>query len=194
MLTTTKPPATATPLANILAAKRAVFLENKAGIPNPVHFYHRLVPHEYEMQVQAAKAFAKINDWKVSQGGFSLRALAGCQPSEPWSGQIRCRDLFDHCLYFKKRRRPAALAIQPYPGAGYSCVDAAREIADWRGLALHVPPAPKSSFHNPGGCVLMVFTGREHEIRWLHEMERGVPGSRVHRVQRYRIVGRAEAS
>jgi hypothetical protein len=188
----TKPPAT--PLANIIAAKHELFVANRDGMPHrdPCRFYWKLVPRELETQVQAVQAFAKINGWKVSRGSFGLRALAGCKPSEPWSGQIHCRNLFDHCLYFRKHRRPAALVAQPYPGEGYSRLDEAGEIADWLGLKLSVPPAPKASIHYPGGTVLMVFTARDHEIRWLPEMVSGV--GRAHRLCRVRIVGRAEAA
>jgi hypothetical protein len=178
-----------TPLAAIIEAKHELFVANKAGMPHrdPCRFYWKLVPHELETQIQAAQAFAKINDWKaVSRGGFSLRALAGRQ-HEPWSGQHAC-GLFDHMLYFRKHRRPAALVTQPYSDAGLSVIDEAQEIADWLGLALHIPPAPKASIHYPGGTVFLVFTSKDHVIKWLPEQERGVPGSRVRRG--FRIVGR----
>jgi hypothetical protein len=183
-----------TPLADIIAAKREIYLANKAGMPSadPCRFYWKIAPRDLEAQVQAAKAFAKVNDWKVSRSGFSLRALAGRQ-HEPWSGQHAC-GLFDHMLYFKRHRRPGALVTQPYSGPGLSIIDEAQETADWLGLALHVPPAPKASIHYPGGTVFLVFTNRDHVIKWLPEMERGIPDSRVRRGQRYRIIGRAEAS
>jgi hypothetical protein len=180
--------APSTPLADICAAKHELFLANRAGMPNadPCRYYLKIVPRELEMQEQAAAEFGKLNGWRKSSSAFGLGRIPGCTMAYPHFGYRR--DVFDHVLYFRKNRRPAALAVQPYTDAGLSCIDQAQEIADQLGLALHIPPAPKASIHLPGGTVFLVFTNRDHVIKWLPEMISGV--DRAGRMQRYRIVGR----
>lgn len=175
-----------TVLANIIAAKRAIYLENVAGSQNPVHLYNVLVPYEYETQKLARQAFARINDWKISANGFAIEALAGHRPNTRWSGQQYNRPLFDHCLFFKRRGQPAAIAVQPYPDAIFSCIKEAQEIADWLELRLHVPPAPKASIHYPGGTAFLVFTRRNEQVVWLPEQVSGVGRA----VRMYFLVGR----
>jgi hypothetical protein len=184
----TKP--SSTPLADIVAAKKEIYEANKAGMPSadPCNFYWKLVPKERELQQQAFAAFAKLNGWSPNPARwFGLNQIAGCAEGMTYHHR---RDLFDHCLFARAHCRPAALIAQPYVDAGYTILDEAREIADRLGLALHVPPAPKASIHYVGGCVFLVFTSREHSIRWLPEMVSGVGRAR----RMYRIVGRAEES
>jgi hypothetical protein len=160
-------------LSDIRAAKKAIFLANAAGIAkDPCNFYWKLVPRERELLDQAAAAFGKLNGWRRSSG-FSLDRLAGLK--ESGNLEYPVRGIFDHSLFYKQRGSYAAVIGQPYPDKDFSCIDAAQEIADQLGLALHVPQIPTASIHLPGGTAFLLFTSRDHEIRWLPEMLRGVP-------------------
>jgi hypothetical protein len=181
----TKPSSTI--LADIRAAKRAIFEANREGIAkNPCRFYWKLVPRERELQEQAVAAFGKLNGWRKSSG-FGLDQLAGHKPSNYL--EYPCRGIFDHALFYKIRGRPAAIVGQPYPGKRFACISAAMDIADRLGLALHIPRMTMASVHLPGGCAFLVFCRRDHQIKWLPEQFRGVPGYAEQGMSWVRIVG-----
>jgi hypothetical protein len=190
------PKSSATPLADIVAANRAIFLENRAGRPDPCRYYWKIVPRLRESQEMAFASFAKLNGWSPKPARwFRLSDIAGCTRPDPGDAEYlydnHHHGLFDHVIYARAHRRPAAIIAQPYVDAAYGVIDAAGEIADRNGLAVHWPPALKASFHNVGGTAFLVFTAKDRVIKWLPEMISGV--GRARRIGLARIVGRAEA-
>jgi hypothetical protein len=119
--------------------------------------------HELYQRDAAAKRFAALNGWSWSKydRGFLLEKIGrrgGLDTGLPqW--------IFDHALFFRANGVNAAIIGQPYQ----DYCDEARELAKNHGLALHIPPNPKASFHYPGHTFFLVFTRPDHAIEWLPE-------------------------
>jgi hypothetical protein len=176
----------ATTLSDICAAQRAVFIDNQNGSPDQRQRW-RLIQHERDLQEQARAEFAKLNGWSPRYASeFQLYQIADRAPMHWWD-----RNIFDHLLFFKAHKRPAAIIGRPYIDKNDRWFNQAAILADRLGLALHIPPVPMACIHRPGGCAFLVFTRHEHSIRWFPEQERGVPGYAEQRIKRVRIVGRA---
>lgn len=119
-----------------------------------------------ELEREAVRAFAALNDWTWTDDVFSYRALS---PGgvKPWHlpGWMLGGPL-DHCLWFRDRsRRPVALVTQPY-----DYPDLEEEIQNFLSVvAVHTPPATYASIHYPGVARFIVFTKRGTSVEWLPE-------------------------
>lgn len=131
------------------------------------------------------KEWAALNGLKESGVAFGPRKLAGLpvghypRVSDDTWGYPGC----DHGTFYKKRRRPAAIVIEPYDGEGDNVFlgeDGERESVDPfgatrdylrpLGLVLHTPPNPYASFWYPGLARLAVVTREEFgPVFWLPE-------------------------
>jgi len=177
-----------TPLADIRATMTALHRDHLARTPS-WRYRLNLVELLQQQKDEARREFARLNGWSAHRcSGFEPQQINGGEPQDCL--EYLDRDIFDHAIFYRTRGACAAIVGQPYVDKSCRCLDDAADIADRLGLALHVPPVRMASIHLPGGCAFLVFTSREHEIRWLPEqMVAGVSGNCVQRVC---VIGRVE--
>jgi hypothetical protein len=140
-------------------------------------------PREKEMNhhdrdAGLGEAFAKLNGWRHSKaqlkwwhitGGPKPQYIeAGFDPygSYPPIAADVMR-IFDHCQWFSKNRRPAALVSMPYDIESKMELDDIAVRAEQIGLHLHYPPLRRSGWWNPGRTELLVFTHPDTPVHWL---------------------------
>ena len=78
---------------------------------------------------------------------------------------ILTQEIFDHASYYRVPGLCAAIVGEPYN----DCRTKAAALAAKLGLALHIPANPKASIWYPDATFFLVFTTREHVMRWLPE-------------------------
>ena len=119
---------------------------------------------ETTLRHSAINEFAVLNGWKAvsSDKGFPPEKIGHRNRGERWSPSPQ---IFDHVIYFRAAGKNAAIVTQPYN----NCRREANALAKKLGLALHIPPNPKASFHYPGETFLFVFTLQNCVVKWLPE-------------------------
>jgi hypothetical protein len=119
---------------------------------------------ETTLRHSAIHEFAALNGWKVvsSDKGFPPEKIGDRNGGEHWS---LSHQIFDHVIYFRAAGKNAAIVTQPNKNRSRE----ANALAKKLGLALHVPPNPKASFHYPGETFFFVFTLPNCVVKWLPE-------------------------
>lgn len=117
---------------------------------------------ETTLRHSAINEFAALNGWKAvsSDKGFPPEKIGHRNRGERWS---LSHQIFDHVIYFRAAGKNAAIVTQPYN----NCRREANALAKKLGLALHIPPNPKASFHYPGETFLFIFTLPDCVVKWL---------------------------
>jgi hypothetical protein len=114
-----------------------------------------------EGQWRAATEFGAPHAWRPTRRGFSIEALAGFYNSKRRYRRVSTpRGFNDHgwCFRWARGHAPAALVGQPYKPA----FDLAKAQAFARENELLVSVADAfESWHNPGECLLVVWTRGE---------------------------------
>lgn len=119
---------------------------------------------ETTLRHSAINEFAALNGWKAvpSDKSFPPEKIGHRNRGERWS---LSQQIFDHVIYFRAAGKNAAIVTQPYN----NCRREANILAKKLGLALHIPPNPKASFHYPGHTFFFVFTLPNCTVNWLPE-------------------------
>jgi hypothetical protein len=133
--------------------------------------WNRISHIHRDLKTTAGHRFGTINGWHTGSDvrSFNVRDIGKRQ------GQS-CDHLssatFDHPIWYRGAGRCAAIVAQPYP---HTDDDAdALAIAAKHGVACHMPPCARASFHYPGSTLFYVFTSLEHQIVWLPEQISGI--------------------
>ena len=118
---------------------------------------------ESTLRRSAINEFAVLNGWKAvsSDKGFPPEKIGR-------RGNVDFYEkpsFFDHVIYFRAAGRNTAIVTQPY----HSCHREIAALAEKLGLAWHVPPNPKASFHYPGHTFFFVLTSPDCVVKWLPE-------------------------
>lgn len=157
-------------IRDIRAAMDEFYQYNAAANPDgsrrSVYQLHAASRKQSALIEAAAERFGEMNGWRRTDRYFGIKDI-GRQSGDPG---LTDTSLFDHCLYYRADRRCAAIICQPYGPAQDEEVHA---LAAAHGLACHIPPSPKASFHYPGATRFFVFTSREHQIVWFPEQLNG---------------------
>jgi hypothetical protein len=95
----------------------------------------RLQDREWNLQVAANHAFAKLNRWTVTATYFSPERLGHRNSGGDFYHADIGDHLFDHRLYFRANGKNAAFVTQPY--AAVDKIKVARDYAEGLGLELH---------------------------------------------------------
>jgi hypothetical protein len=166
-------------ISDIAASMTAYSRLSLAGNPDGTRLtsfqLRRAGQGQRDLMATAIQRFASINGWHTDRNvrAFNVEDIGKRQARSYLIDQGT--DMFDHPVYYRGGGKCAAIVAQPYPHSHDDAADAAGILAITakHGVACHIPPCARASFHYPGGVLFYVFTSLDHHIVWLPEQISG---------------------
>jgi hypothetical protein len=139
--------------------------------PKEKRCYWRPQPPYYrsdEIKLLLAEEFGHRHDWNLSRRWFGWGQLARRSVmrtrQEEWDSTPQPHEVADHCYYFRKDKRPAALAVHLYNWPAEYCQASVAAVCSKHGLAAReVTNFP--SWWYPGVTHLIVYEPRCETVR-----------------------------